>query len=131
MRSSFQVVDYLPRRWGFLPLDEHLHLALLSTNDHGLFAHPSHHVERTARLPSQGQFERILLNAPLDDLPQFLGDGKEAIGRTQPLQGLMGPSVVVVLHPQPHPLTGGLKTVKLRSHQELLPDRLPEAFDLA
>jgi hypothetical protein len=39
--------------------------------------------------------------------------------------------VVVVLHPEPHPLARGLKTVELGSHQELLPDRLPEAFDLA
>jgi hypothetical protein len=42
----------------------------------------------------------------------------------------MRPLVVVVLHPQPHPLAGGLEAVKLCSHQELLPDRLPEAFDL-
>jgi hypothetical protein len=41
------------------------------------------------------------------------------------------PLVVVVLHPQPHPLAGGIEAVKLRSHQKLLPDRLPEAFDLA
>jgi hypothetical protein len=43
----------------------------------------------------------------------------------------MGPPVVVVLHPQPHPFAGRLEAVKLRAHQELLPDRLPEAFDLA
>jgi hypothetical protein len=52
MRSSFQVVgDLLIRLW-FLAIDEHLHLALLGTNDHGLLAHPPHHVEGTARLPS-------------------------------------------------------------------------------
>ena len=83
----------------FLAIDQHLHLALLRTNDHGLLAHPPHHVERAARLPSQGQFQHVVLNATLDDLAQFLGNGKEAIGRTQPLQGLMGPLVVVVLHP--------------------------------
>jgi hypothetical protein len=43
----------------------------------------------------------------------------------------MGPPVVVVLHPQPHPLAGRLETVKLRAHQKLLPDGLPKAFDLA
>jgi hypothetical protein len=68
MRSSFQVVsDFLVRFW-FLPLDQHFHLALLRANDHGLLAHPSHHIERTARLPSQGQLQRVLLDAPLDDL---------------------------------------------------------------
>jgi hypothetical protein len=56
-------------RWLFLALDEHLHFTLLGTNDHGLLAHTPHHVERTSRLPSQGQFERILLNTSLDDLP--------------------------------------------------------------
>jgi len=84
----------------FLAIDEHLHLPLLGTNDHGLLAHPPHHVERTVRLPSQRQFQHVLLDAALDDLAQFLGDGKEAIGRTQPLQGLVRPLVVVVLHPQ-------------------------------
>lgn len=118
-------------RLRFLALDEHLHLALLSTNDHGLLAHPPHHVERAARLPPQRQFQCVLLNAALDDLPQFLGDGKEAIGRTQPVQGLVGPLMVVILHPQPHPLAGGFEAFKLRSHQELLPDRLPEPLDLA
>ena len=43
----------------------------------------------------------------------------------------MGPPVVVVLHPQPHPLAGRLEAVKLGALQELLPDRFPEAFDLA
>jgi len=71
------------------------------------------------------------LHAALDDLAQLLGNGKEAIGRTQPLQGLMWPPVVVVLHPQPHPFAGRIEAVKLRSLQELLPDGLPEAFDLA
>jgi len=118
-------------RWRFLTIDEHLHLPLLGPNDHRLLAHPPHHVERTARLPSQRQFQHVLLNAALDDLAQFLGNGEEAIRRTQPLQGLMRPLVVVVLHPQPHPLAGRLEAVKLRSPQELLPDRLPEAFDLA
>jgi len=115
----------------FFAIDEHLHLAFLGTNDHGLFAHPSYHVEGTARLPAERQFQQVVLHAALDDLAQFLGNGKEAIGRTQPLQGLMGPPVVVVLHPQPNPLAGRLEAVKLGALQELLPDGFPEAFDLA
>jgi hypothetical protein len=118
------------RSW-FLAIDEHLHLPLLGTDDHRLLAHPPHHVEGTARLPSQRHFQHIVLNAALDDLAQFLGNGKEAVGRTQPLQGLMGPPMVVVLHPQPNPFTGRLEAVKLGALQELLPDGLPEAFDLA
>jgi len=115
----------------FFAIDEHFHFTLLGTNDHGLLAHPPHHVERTVRLPPQRQFQHVLLDAAFDDLAQFLGNGKEAIGRTQPLQGLVRPPVVVVLHPQPNPLAGRLEAVELRAHQELLPDGFPEAFDLA
>jgi hypothetical protein len=115
----------------FFAIDEHFHFTLLGTNDHGLLAHPPHHVEGTVRLPPQRQFQHVLLDAALDDLAQFLGNGKEAIGRTQPLQGLVRPPVVVVLHPQPNPLAGRLEAVELRAHQELLPDGFPEAFDLA
>jgi hypothetical protein len=43
----------------------------------------------------------------------------------------MGPLMVVMLHPQPHPLARRLETVKLGAHQELLPDRFPKPFDLA
>jgi hypothetical protein len=71
------------------------------------------------------------LHAALDDLAQLLGNRKEAIGRTQPLQGLMGPPVVVVLHPQPNSLARRLEAVELGAHQKLLPDGFPEAFDLA
>ena len=68
---------------GFPALDQHFHLPLLGPNDHGLLAHPAHHVEGTLRFASQRQFERVLLNAPLNDLPQLLGNRKEAIGRTE------------------------------------------------
>jgi len=129
--ASFQVVGDLPLRPRLRAIDEHLHLALLGPDHHRLLAHPSHHVERTARLPPQCQFQHVVLKAALDDLPQLLGDGKEAIGGTQPLQRLMRPAVVVVLHPQPDPLAGRLEAVELRTHQELLPDGFPEAFDLA
>ena len=118
------------RSW-FLAIDEHLHLPLLGTDDHRLLAHPPHHVERAARLPAQRQFQHIVLNATLDNLAQLLGNGKEAIGRTQPLQGLMRPPMVVVLHPQPNPFAGRLEAVKLGALQELFPEGLPEAFDLA
>jgi hypothetical protein len=36
----------------FFAIDEHLDLPFLGTNHHGLFTHPPHHVERTARLPA-------------------------------------------------------------------------------
>lgn len=39
--------------------------------------------------------------------------------------------MVVVLHPQPDPLSRRLETVELGSHQELFPDSFPESLDLA
>ena len=53
---------------GLFALDQHFYLALLGPDDYGLLAHPAHHVEGTLRLPSQGQFQRVLLQAPFDDL---------------------------------------------------------------
>lgn len=116
-------------RW--FAVNKHFHLPLLGTDDHRLLPHPAHHVKRTLRLPSQCQFQHVVLNAALDDLAQLLGNGKESIGRAQTLQGLMGPPVIVVLHPQPHPFAGRLEAVKLCALEKLLPDGLPEAFDLA
>ena len=69
----------------FLALDQHLHLALFGPDDHRLLAHPAHHVEGTLRFASQGQLQRVLLHAPLDDLPQFLGNRKEAVGGAEAL----------------------------------------------
>ena len=48
-----------------------------------------------------------------------------------PSRDLVGPPVIVVLHPQPHPLGSRLEAVELRALQKLLPDGFPEAFDLA
>jgi len=90
----------------FSSINKHLYLPLLRTDDHGLFPHPTYHVKWTVRLPSQCQFQHIFLNAPLDDLAQFLGNRKESIGRAKSLQGLMGAPVVVVFHPQPHAFAG-------------------------
>jgi hypothetical protein len=106
MSSSLQAVsDLLTRLW-LLALDQHFHLTLFGPDDDGLFAHPAHHIKRTLRFTSQGHLERVLLNAPLDDLPQLLGNRKEAIGGTQSLQRLVRPLVVVVFHPQTDPLPG-------------------------
>ncbi len=43
----------------------------------------------------------------------------------------MGAPVVVVLHPEPDALAGGVEAVELRALQELLPEGFPEALDLA
>ncbi len=115
----------------FLAIDEHLHLALLGPDHHRWLAQPAHHVEGALGFPAERELEHVLLDAPLDHLPELLRDAEEAVGRAEALQGLGGPPVVVVLHPQPDPRAGRLEAVELRAGEELLPDRLPEAFDLA
>jgi len=129
--ASFQIVADRLARPRLRAVDEHLHLTLLGPDHHRLLAQPPHHVERRARFPAERKLQHVLLDAALDHLPELLGNGKEAVGRTQPLQGLMGPPVIVVLHPEPHPLGSRLEAVELRALQELLPDGLPKALDLA
>jgi hypothetical protein len=129
--SSLQVVADLLLRPRLLPIDEHLHAALLRPDHDGLLPEPPHHVEGALRLPAEGEFEDVLLDAFLDHLPELLGDAEEAVGRAEALERLVGPAVVVVLHPEPHPFAGRLEAVELRTGQELLPDRFPEALDLA
>jgi hypothetical protein len=131
MAASFQIVADLLRRARLRAIHEHLHAALLGPDHHRLLPHPPHQVEGALRLPAERELEHVLLDAALDHLPQLLRDAEEAVGRAEPLQGLVGPPVVVVLHPEPHPLAGRLEAVELRAHQELLPDGFPEAFDLA
>jgi hypothetical protein len=129
--ASFQIVADRLARPRLRAVDEHLHAALLRPDHHRLLAQPPPHGERRARFPAERELQHVLLDAALDPLLELLGNGKEAVGRTQPLQGRGGPPVVVVLHPEPHPLGSRLEAVELRALQELLPDPLPEAFDLA
>ncbi|HXZ27949.1 MAG TPA: hypothetical protein VEG08_08125, partial [Terriglobales bacterium] len=77
------------------------------------------------------ELQHVLLDAALDHLPELLRDAEEAIRRAEPLQALVGPPVVVVLHPEPHPLASRVEALELGALEELLPDRLPEALDLA
>jgi len=112
-------------------IDEHLHAALLRPDHHRLLAQPPHHVEGAPGFPAERELQHVLLDTALDHLPQLLRDGKEAIRRAEALQGLVGAAVVVVLHPESDPLAGRLEALELRALQELLPDRLPEALDLA
>ncbi|HZY05834.1 MAG TPA: hypothetical protein VFF02_20275 [Anaeromyxobacteraceae bacterium] len=131
MVSSFEVVADLLGRARLRAIDEHLHAAPLGLDHDGLLPEPPHHVEGTFRLPAQGELEDVLLDAFLDHLPEFFGDAEEAVGGAEALERLVGPAVVVVLHPEPHPLAGGLEALELGADQKLLPDRLPEALDLA
>jgi hypothetical protein len=111
--------------------DTEFEFALLGTEHDGLAVHASHHVERCLRFAAQGQFKEVVLNAGLNGLAEFGLDLKEAVGRAQSLDTLVGPLMVVMFDPEFDPLAGGLEAVELGPDQEVLPDRGPEAFDLA
>jgi hypothetical protein len=113
------------------PIDAQLHPALFRLDHDRLLAEPADHVERLLGFPAEGELQDVRLDAALDDLAEFLGDPEEAIGRAEPVQALVRAPMVVMLHPEPDPLAGGLEAVELRPRQELLPDGFPEALDLA
>jgi len=128
MGPSCQVVA---DRLVLLAVDEHLHAALLRPDHNRLLAQPPHHVEGTFGLPAEGELQDVLLDATLDHLPQLLRDAEEAVRGAEAVQRLVGPAVVVVLHPEPDPFAGRLEALELGPLEELLPDRFPEALDLA
>ena len=114
-----------------LVIDAELEFALLSAEHHGLALHAAHHVERRVGASPQGHLQDVVLDALLEGLTQLVLDLKKAVGRTEPADPLVGPLVVVILHPEPDAGPGRLEVVKLGPAQELAPDRSPEAFHLA
>lgn len=106
-------------------------MALLGADHHRLLAEPADHVKGLLGLTTQRQLLDVVGDAALNHGAQFLRDGEEPVGREQPLQRLVRTFVVVVFDPPPHPFAGLLEAVKLRPHQEVLPDRFPEPLDLA
>jgi len=106
-------------------------VALLRPDHDRLLAEPADHVERLLGFAAERELQDVRLDAALDHVPQLVGDAKEAIGRAEAVQALMRAAMVVMLHPQPDPLAGRLEAVELGAGEELLPDRLPEALDLA
>jgi hypothetical protein len=111
--------------------DTEFEFALFGPEDDGLAIHPSHHVKGRLGFAAQGQLQKIFLDASLHRLAQLGLDLEEAVSRTQSINALVGPLVIVIFNPQLDPLPGGVEAVELGAHQELLPDGRPEAFHLA
>jgi len=111
--------------------DTEFEFALLGPEHDGLTVHAADHVEGGLRFATQGQFQKIFLDAGLDGLAQRRLDFEEAIGRTEPFDPLMWSLVVVILDPELDSLASRLEAVELSTGQELLPNAFPEAFDLA
>ena len=93
--------------------------------------HAPDHVEGRGGSAPQGHLQHVVANALFQGLAQLVLNLKEAIGRAQPADALVGPAVVVVLDPEANPLAGGLEVLELGAGEELAPDRAPEALNLA
>ena len=111
--------------------DTELELALLGAEHDGLAVHAADHVEGCLGFAAQRQFEEVVGNALLDRGAQLILDLKEAVGGAQAADALMGPLVVVVFDPELDALPGDVEAVELGADEEVLPDRGPEALDLA
>ena len=111
--------------------DTELELALLGAEHDGLAVHAAHHVEGCLRFAAQRQFEEVVSNALLDGFAQLMLDLEEAVGGAEAADALVGPLVVVVFDPELDALAGNLEALELGANQEVLPDRGPEALDLA
>lgn len=111
--------------------DTEFEFALFGAEHDGLAVHPPDHVEGRLGFAAEGEFEEVFLNALLDGFAQIMLDLEEAIGGTEALDALMRALVVVVFDPEFDPLAGGVKGIELGANQEVLPERGPEAFDLA
>jgi hypothetical protein len=114
-----------------LVTDTEFEFAFFGAEHDRLAVHAPDHVEGRLRFAAQGEFEEVLLNARLDGLAEFVLDLKEAVGGAEPFKTLMRPLVVVILDPEFDPLARGVEGIELGPDQEVLPERGPEALDLA
>lgn len=96
-----------------------------------LVAQPADQVEGFARRLLLGQARRIGLDVLLDDRAHRRRRPEESVGRDQPVQRLVRPLEVVVLHPKRKPPLQVVEVGKHRTRQVLVPQRLPEALHLA
>jgi hypothetical protein len=105
---------------GIRAVYEHLHLALFRADHHRLLAHPAHHVKRVHRAASKGEFQHVFCHALFQGLFKIVGDLEETVCRTKTPDTLVGPLVIIVLHPQGSALRGLLEAVKLGALQKLV-----------
>ena len=93
--------------------------------------HAADHVKGGFGLSAQGHLQQVVLDARFDGFAQLRGDLKEAVGRTKTFDALMRPLVVVVFDPKADAFPGRIEALELGAGEELLPDRFPEALNLA
>jgi hypothetical protein len=96
-----------------------------------LVAQPPDDVEGLARLLLARQSQRVGFHVLLDRGPHLRRRPEEPVSRHQPRQPLMRPLEVVVLDEVGQPVVQVLVVGEHRPRQVLVPQRLPEALDLA
>ena len=79
--------------------DREFEFALLGAEHDGLAVHATDHVEGRLGFAAQRQFEEVLLDARLEGLAQLGLNGKETVRRTEAVEALVRPLVVVVFDP--------------------------------
>lgn len=111
--------------------DTEFEFALFGAKHDRLAVHAPDHVEGRLGFAAQGQFEEIFLNPCLDGFAEIMLDLEVAVRGTEAFNALMRPLVVVIFDPEFDPLAGGVEGIKLGADQKVLPERGPEALDLA
>jgi hypothetical protein len=112
-------------------VDAEFEFTFFGPKNDGLTFHAADHVEGSAWLAAQSHLQQVFLNPCLDGFAQLSGDLKETVRGAKTFDALMGPLVVVIFDPKTDALPCRLEAVELSARQELLPDGLPEPFDLA
>gem|GEM_PF-4177177 len=111
--------------------DLHGECARLRGDAEVLVAQPADQVEGLARRLRARQPECVRCDGGLDRRAYLRRGTKEAVGRHQPGQRLVWPLEVVVLDVEAEPAVAVSEVGEDGPRQELLPERLPEALDLA
>jgi hypothetical protein len=93
--------------------------------------HAADHVEGGFGFTAQRHLQQVFLDAGFDGLAQLGGDLEKAVRRTKTFNALVRPFVVVIADPEADALPGRLEAFELSPGEKLLPDRFPEAFNLA
>jgi hypothetical protein len=94
-------------------------------------AQSPHQVKGLPRRPLMGQGQGVLRHRSLDRLPHLRRRAEESVRRHQAPDPLMRAAKVVCLHEEANPPLAVVEVGKHRPRQKLLPQRLPEALDLA
>jgi hypothetical protein len=105
--------------------------AFLGPQNNRLSLHAADHIEGCLGLTAQGHLQEVVLDARLDGLAELRSDLEETVRRAETLNALVRPLVIIVFDPQANALARRLEALELGAGEELLPDRFPEALDLA